>query len=86
MATRLLGTLNVDPRPMKDLLLSLPYRDIRHTLSGLRLLKMSKVIEEKLQQLHINYPLSKHSRALCKFEPEFEESFDDNDAIDDEQA
>ncbi|MCD9643153.1 hypothetical protein HAX54_030330 [Datura stramonium] len=49
-------------------------------------LRMSEVIEELLKQLNIDYPLSEHSRALCRVRPNFEESFDDDDANDDEQA
>ncbi|MCD9637557.1 hypothetical protein HAX54_020924, partial [Datura stramonium] len=141
---RLLGTLNVDPQPMTDILLRPPYRETQHTLSGpisvawwtrhqqfgyhitfsyshmsrekeevdyrLRYdlngldmtkikkpqglhspvlfvsefnvhidnilshlsvmktlqLRMSRVTTEQLQQLNIDYPLSEHSRALCK--------------------
>ncbi|MCD9560299.1 hypothetical protein HAX54_018822 [Datura stramonium] len=49
-------------------------------------LRMSGVIEEQLQQLNIDYPLSEHSRSLCRDGPEFEDPFYDDDATNDEKA
>ncbi|MCD9639165.1 hypothetical protein HAX54_023522 [Datura stramonium] len=44
-------------------------------------LRMSGVIEEKLQQLNMDNPLSEHSRALYKVGPGFEEPFCDDDPL-----
>ncbi|MCD7455115.1 hypothetical protein HAX54_027019 [Datura stramonium] len=49
-------------------------------------LGMNGVKEEQLQQLNMDYPLSEHSRALCRFRPGFDEPLDDDDATDKEQA
>ncbi|MCD9558618.1 hypothetical protein HAX54_016066, partial [Datura stramonium] len=49
-------------------------------------LRMNGVTEEQLQQLNIDYPLSEHSRALCKVRPGYEEPFDDDVAKEDEMA
>ncbi|MCD7461884.1 hypothetical protein HAX54_047337 [Datura stramonium] len=49
-------------------------------------LRMSGVAKEQLQQLNMDYPLSEHSRALCRVGPGSEEPFDDDDATDEEQA
>ncbi|MCD9643008.1 hypothetical protein HAX54_030106 [Datura stramonium] len=73
---RFLGTSNIDPQSLKDLLLRPPYREIRHTLSGPRPLRMSRVTKEQQHKLNTDYPLRVHSRALCRVGPEFEEPFD----------
>ncbi|MCD9646245.1 hypothetical protein HAX54_035934 [Datura stramonium] len=44
------------------------------------LLRMSRVIEERLQYLSMDYPLSKRSRYLYKVGLGFEEPFDDDDS------
>ncbi|MCD7456612.1 hypothetical protein HAX54_032392 [Datura stramonium] len=41
---------------------------------------------EQLQQLNMDYPLSEHSRALCRVGPELKEPLNDDDAMDEEQA
>ncbi|MCE3215355.1 hypothetical protein HAX54_002077 [Datura stramonium] len=46
-------------------------------------LRMHGVTEEKLQQHNIDYPLSEHSRALCRFGPGYEEPLDDDMATED---
>ncbi|MCD9639613.1 hypothetical protein HAX54_024248 [Datura stramonium] len=53
---------------------------------GLRWQRMNGVIEEKLQQLNIDYPLSEHSRALCRVGPGYEEPLDVDVATEDEMA
>ncbi|MCD7470404.1 hypothetical protein HAX54_010268 [Datura stramonium] len=45
---------------------------------------MSKVTEELLQQLNMDYTLREHLRALYKVGPSFKEPFDDDDSIDEE--
>ncbi|MCE3050397.1 hypothetical protein HAX54_047120 [Datura stramonium] len=57
-------------------------------LYGMRILqlRMSRVTEEKLQQLNMDYPLNEHSRELYKVRLGFEESFDDDDVDDEEKA
>ncbi|MCD9558845.1 hypothetical protein HAX54_016472 [Datura stramonium] len=49
-------------------------------------LRMNSVTEEQLQQLNMDYPLSEHSRALCKVGTGFEEPIDDEVATEDEMA
>ncbi|MCD9641464.1 hypothetical protein HAX54_027659 [Datura stramonium] len=49
-------------------------------------LRMNGVTEEQLQQLNIDYPLSEHSRALCRVGPGYEEPLDDDVATEDEMA
>ncbi|MCE0481358.1 hypothetical protein HAX54_039040 [Datura stramonium] len=44
-------------------------------------LRMNGVTEERLQQLNMDYPLSEHSRDLCRVGPIFEEPLDDDDAM-----
>ncbi|MCD9639161.1 hypothetical protein HAX54_023518, partial [Datura stramonium] len=55
-------------------------------LEGIHCPMMITVTTEQLQQLNIDYTLSEHFRDLCKVEQNFEEPFDDDDAIDDTQA
>ncbi|MCD9560239.1 hypothetical protein HAX54_018743 [Datura stramonium] len=43
-------------------------------------------IKEHLHQLNMDYPLSEHLRSLYRVGLGFEESFDDDDATDEEQA
>ncbi|MCD7463677.1 hypothetical protein HAX54_051121 [Datura stramonium] len=45
--------------------------------------RMNGVTEEQLQQLNMDYPMSKHSRALCRVGPRFEEPLDDDMTIED---
>ncbi|MCE2055487.1 hypothetical protein HAX54_042728 [Datura stramonium] len=47
-------------------------------------LRMSRVIDEQLRQLNMDYPLIKHSRALCRVGTDLEEPFDDDRATDEE--
>ncbi|MCE3049642.1 hypothetical protein HAX54_045457, partial [Datura stramonium] len=49
-------------------------------------LRMSRVTEEQLQQLNIYYPLSERSKALFRVVSEFQEPFDEDDSLDEEQA
>ncbi|MCD7472261.1 hypothetical protein HAX54_013290, partial [Datura stramonium] len=49
-------------------------------------LRMNGVTEEKLQQLNIDYPMSEHSRALCRVGPGYKEPLDDDVAIEDDMA
>ncbi|MCE0481933.1 hypothetical protein HAX54_040146 [Datura stramonium] len=49
-------------------------------------LRMSRVTEEQLQKLNIDYLLSEHLIVQCRVGPGFEESFDDDDPTDNEQA
>ncbi|MCD7471826.1 hypothetical protein HAX54_012547 [Datura stramonium] len=48
--------------------------------------RMNGETEEQLQQLNMDYPLSKHSRSLCRVGPGFEKPLDYDDAIDEEHA
>ncbi|MCD9638493.1 hypothetical protein HAX54_022493 [Datura stramonium] len=50
------------------------------------MLRMNRVTEEQLQQLNMDYPLSEHSRALCRVGPRFEEPLDDDLATKDEMV
>ncbi|MCE3049472.1 hypothetical protein HAX54_044935 [Datura stramonium] len=47
-------------------------------------LRMNGVTQEKLQQLNMDYPLSEHSRALCRVGLGFEEPINDDVATEDE--
>ncbi|MCD7448530.1 hypothetical protein HAX54_043460 [Datura stramonium] len=47
-------------------------------------LRMNGVTEEQLQHLNIDYTLSKHSRALCRVGPGYEEPLDGDVATEDE--
>ncbi|MCE3216263.1 hypothetical protein HAX54_005778 [Datura stramonium] len=49
-------------------------------------LRMSGVMEEKLQYLNMDYLSNEHWRALCRVGPCFEEPFNDDDATNEEQA
>ncbi|MCE3214924.1 hypothetical protein HAX54_000270 [Datura stramonium] len=48
---------------------------------NLNMLRMNGVTED---QLNIDYPLSEHSRALCRFGPGYEEPLDDDVSMEDE--
>ncbi|MCD9646596.1 hypothetical protein HAX54_036577 [Datura stramonium] len=54
-------------------------------LYGMQMLQlwMNGMTEE---QLKIDYPLSEHSRALCRVRPGYEEPLDDDMAMEDEMA
>ncbi|MCD7467437.1 hypothetical protein HAX54_004861 [Datura stramonium] len=43
-------------------------------------LRMNRVTEERLQQLNMDFPLSEHSRTLCRVGPGFDDPLDDDDA------
>ncbi|MCE0480891.1 hypothetical protein HAX54_038119 [Datura stramonium] len=49
-------------------------------------LRLNGVTEEQVQQLNIDYPLSKHSRAFCRVCPGYEEPLDEDVAIKDEMT
>ncbi|MCD7454131.1 hypothetical protein HAX54_023549 [Datura stramonium] len=75
---RLLGSPSIDPQSFKDLIMRLSIEQFI-TFSVLRIgrkvgpptvkLRMNGVIEEQLQQLNMDYPLSKYLRDLCKVRP-----------------
>ncbi|MCE5166009.1 hypothetical protein HAX54_013994, partial [Datura stramonium] len=82
-----------DPEGLYSLVLSISEKNGRTNnilshLYGMQILKlgMSGVTQEQLQQLSIDYPLSKHSRALYRVGPGFEEPFDDDDPTNDVKA
>ncbi|MCE3050888.1 hypothetical protein HAX54_048355 [Datura stramonium] len=49
-------------------------------------LRMNGVTEAQPQQLNIDYPLSEHSRALCRVGPGYKEPLDDDVSVEDEMA
>ncbi|MCD9646558.1 hypothetical protein HAX54_036478 [Datura stramonium] len=54
--------------------------------SSTSLLRMNGVTEEQLQQLNMDYPMSEHSRALCRVGPGYEEPLDDDVVTEDQMA
>ncbi|MCE0482220.1 hypothetical protein HAX54_040735, partial [Datura stramonium] len=55
-----LGTLNIDPQSMKQLLLWPPYREIRHTLSGPR--SVACWTRHQQFEYHMTFPYAHMSR------------------------
>ncbi|MCD9640229.1 hypothetical protein HAX54_025411, partial [Datura stramonium] len=52
---RLLGTLNIDPHVIKDLILRPPYREIGHTLSGPNSVASPFLREQQIDEEVVDY-------------------------------
>ncbi|MCD7449318.1 hypothetical protein HAX54_051258 [Datura stramonium] len=90
---RIYMTKTKEPKGINGLVLSFNECNVRidnmlSHLYGMQMLqlRMNGMIEEQLQQLNMDYPLSEHSRALCRAGPGYEEPLDDDVAKEDEMT